>query len=171
MPAPLGTFRQFSGSDPAARSCAAQLGKSDRETAAKALRPLWLQMSKRRLLTDDGADENLQAMEDSAETLVEHLHRARTGLPDDSPVDPLLEELQDACNRFRTDVHNRGWQGYRIFLRDLREAAQRLVFKVNEVVPLRAGERLAAKIDPTSAEIGQMTYSPNPDGSGSPNRR
>ena len=147
-----------------------KISESARETAAKALRPLWLEMSKRRLLTDEGADENFQAMLDSAETLVEHLHQARMALPDNSPLDRVLEELQDVLNQFRTELANRGWQGYRILLRNLREAVQHLVFTANEVVPLRAGERLAAKIDPVAAELGPMTYSAAPDGSGSPDR-
>jgi hypothetical protein len=73
-----------------------QINESDRATTAKAIRPLWLEMSRRRVLTDEGADENMGAMQASAETLIQHVHTARLGLPDDSPVDVLLEELQDA---------------------------------------------------------------------------
>jgi hypothetical protein len=145
-----------------------RISESDRAATEKSLKPLWLEMSRRRLLTDEGADEDVTAMQTSAETLIQHVHAARVALPKDSPVDALLEDLQDACNRFRTEVQNRGWQDYRIILRSLREDIQAIVFQVNDLVPLDVGRRLANKIDPASAELGFMTFAPGPDGTKPP---
>jgi hypothetical protein len=143
-----------------------KIGDSDRAIAETALRPLWLEMSRRRLLTDDGADENIDAMQRSAETLIDHVHTARLAISDGSALDTHLEAIQDACNRFRTEVQARGWDGYRTALRDLRENVQAAVYDINRLVPLHAGSTLAGKIDPMSAEFGFATFTPGPDGSG-----
>jgi hypothetical protein len=142
------------------------LGESDRDAEEKALRPLWNEMSRRRLLTDHGIDEDIMKMRGSADTLVDHLTEARDKLPAASSLDEPLEDLVDAVNRFRTRMGTEitSFEDYREFLMHLREDVQAGVLAVNNILPLPNGKRLFDKIDPGAAKYGDLTFDPEPEG-------
>jgi hypothetical protein len=145
--------------------------ESDNARERAALNDLWGEMALRRILTDDGAEEDVRRMYGSAETLLrEHVQPARSQLPENSALDPVLvESLGDALNRFRTKTEN--WPpnyDYRAALRDLREDVLAVVGAANMILPTARGARLFRKIDPGSAEFGQLRYDSSPDGSDPP---
>lgn len=109
-------------------------------------------MSRRRVLWATVSLEVEDAAHGSASELLLDAEQARLNLPNDSRFDPLVGELQDACNEFRTHLEQRG-DGFPFgeHLCELRAAALQFASVARDELKLREAEVLAEKIDMSTA--------------------